>query len=1138
MTTLQLDDPRAPLLTALHADLVGPFSSDAPNEQLPIAPSRWYLTGFLAPEVAREILDPTAADEFAAGDDDDAEDTAAEEPQPKLPKLFPASIGLSVLLPPDAPPQLTARVAWAEYTRTTVPLDPAVDGSTRKRDPQVWQRHPKGPFNASVPLDVAKLLKGVAIPNTDHVVLQGKLEPADIHGLPKGTRALSLFLVNRRPIPAEKGHADEAFLFQVALELECTAGFLPRPDRTAESEERDRDDRIADLQYRDRFEIAVGHGIAVEVVPDAVDPNNQVTRVRTTWIPTSVVHRVKTHDEPTIDTRMIALGELDDAESVTAKLGPLPTGYRAWLATQEKITLDSDERRKLRKHLLDEARQACVRIEDGIALLREDETVRRAFALANRAMADAARARMGIEDPRWRMFQLAFVLLNLRGLADPNDASRQHVELVFFPTGGGKTEAYLGVIAFALILRRLRAAADPQARPDAGLGVTVLLRYTLRLLTLDQLGRAATLVCALERLRAVDTERLGTQRFSVGLWVGRTATANTLVEVARKVTEYKNNRAGSPFPLTECPWCRTAIKPDCFSLYPKPTRAEEVRVACVNPECDFSGRRTHGDGLPVVFVDEQIYRELPCFLVATVDKFAMLPWRGETGMLFGHVTARNGRYFYGPTDGRPDRQATKLPEGLRPPELVVQDELHLISGPLGTMVGLYETAIDRLCTYTDTAGKPIAPKIIASTATVRRARRQIQALFGRRVTHVFPPPAVDAFESWFATVDRVSPGRVYVGVAGNGRPLKAILLRTYTALLAASVKQHDPRAAPEQTADGYMTLVGYFNSLRELGGMRRLVEDDVRTRCDQAADRRPRDVPRHPWVTRRKIREPVELTSRKSTADIATARRRLGTHFTNPESVDVVLASNMISVGIDIDRLGLMVVAGQPKTTSEYIQATSRVGRDPRWPGLVVACFNVHKPRDRSHYERFSAYHECFYRFVEATSVTPFSAPAIDRGLAGVLTALVRHGDDEMTPPGGVMSIEANRSMANEMVEAIAARAGEQPGFNVNDDGDAKAKAALREDDIDRLRDRGTNLLDAWTTLVTSASTEGAGKRGYSPYEKPRVGRVLLRSALEVADVNNDLVDEERKFSASTSMRDVEATVHLWVERRSLGGRS
>jgi hypothetical protein len=1137
MTTPPPDDPRAPLLAALHADLVGPFSADAPNEQLPIAPSRWYLTGFLAPEIAREINDPTAADEFAAGDDDDAEDTAAEEPQPKLAKLFPASLGLSVLLPPDPSAVLTVRFAWAEYRRIAVEVEPASD-SARKREPQVWQRYPVGPLTAVVPLDPAALSAGVNVPNTDHVVLQGKLEAADIHGLPPGTRALSLFLVNRREIPSEKGHADEAFLFQVELELDCSSGLLPRPDRTAESEERDRDDRIADLQYRDRAEIAVGHGVAVEVVPDAVGPAGRITRVRTTWIPTSVVHRVKTHEEPAIDTRMIALGELEDAAAVTSKLGPLPVLYRAWLTTQETVPLDSDERRKLRKHLLDEARQACARIEDGLALLREDPTIRLAFALANRAMADAARARMGATDPRWRMFQLAFVLLNLRGLAEPHDASRQHVELVFFPTGGGKTEAYLGVIAFALILRRLRAAADPQARPDEGLGVAVLLRYTLRLLTLDQLGRAATLICALERLRAVDPAQLGGQRFSVGLWVGRTATANTLAEVSRKVTEYKNNRGPSPFPLTECPWCRTAIKPDCISLFPKPTRAEEVRVSCINPECDFSGRRTRGDGLPVVFVDEQIYRELPCFLVATVDKFAMLPWRGETGMLFGKVTGRLGRHFYGPTDGKPDRQAVRLPEGIRPPELVVQDELHLISGPLGTMVGLYETAIDRLCTYSDRDGNAIVPKIIASTATVRRARSQIQALFGRRFTHVFPPPAVDAFESWFATVDTKQPGRLYVGVAANGRPLKAILLRTYTALLAASAKQYDPRGAPDQTPDGYMTLVGYFNSLRELGGMRRLVEDDVRTRCDQAEDRRPRGIARHLWVSRRKIREPVELTSRESTAKIATARRRLETHFRDPESVDVLLASNMISVGIDIDRLGLMVVAGQPKTTSEYIQATSRVGRDPRWPGLVIACFNVHKPRDRSHYERFAAYHDSFYRFVEATSVTPFSAPAIDRGLAGVLTALVRHGDESMTPPGGVMGIEAHRAMADAMVEAIASRAGEQPGFDAGDVGDAAAKAAMREDDVARLRDRGTNLLDAWTTLVTSASKEGAGKRGYSPYEKPKVGRVLLRSALEVGDPNNDLVDEERKFSASTSMRDVEATVHLWVERRNLGGRS
>lgn len=430
----------------------------------------------------------------------------------------------------------------------------------------------------------------------------------------------------------------------------------------------------------------------------------------------------------------------------------------------------------------------------------------------------------GEDRPKWRLFQLAFLLLNLPAIARDDSADRDTVELIFFPTGGGKTEAYLGVIAFTLILRRLRG----NVRPDHGLGVAVLLRYTLRLLTLDQLGRAATLVCALEMIRREQPTRLGDVRFAVGLWVGRSATANTMTEASERLTEYKTSSAknpSSPFPLTHCPWCRAKLGPDSFTLRPSKKSPTEVVAGCLDPTCDFNPNR-HPEGLPVLFVDEQIYRELPAFVIATVDKFAMLPWRGEAGMLFGRVLARQGRAFVGPLDALPSG-AEKLPTGLLPPELIVQDELHLISGPLGTMVGLYETAVEALCTRTE-GDRRIRPKILASTATVRRARDQIQALMGRQTTALFPPPGPNDSETFFANVDRQGPGRLYIGIAAPGRAMKAITLRTYVALLAAAQKLYD--TADKDATDAYMTLVGYFNSLRELGGMRRLVEDDVRRR--------------------------------------------------------------------------------------------------------------------------------------------------------------------------------------------------------------------------------------------------------------------------------------------------------------------
>jgi hypothetical protein len=1115
-------DARAALVTALHADLVGPFQPGASEEILPIAPSRWYLTGFLAPKADRETKDPTAEEELGTGTDDEDENEPAPEPEPKQKNSFPASLGMSVLLPAkkDDGEAITATVSFAEYVKEER------ETGDRKKKRAVWRRVPQPARTVVLPLRPSAIEKGVSLPDTPNVRVCGKLEDADAPGLPPGTRALSLFVVNERT-PGEKGRQDEQFLFQVEMELAFEPGFEPRPNRLGEGAGHP-DDDTADLQFRDHREWAVGHGVAVEL-PQGT---KGVTRIRTTWIPQCEVRKVDTHEEPNVVTAMDDLASLPDGPALEQALAPLVEAYGAWIERQGSIALDSSPRKKTRDRLLKNARVAMDRVRAGIALLTTDAAAREAFQMMNRAMAMAARQRspqryQGDKKPSWRLFQLAFVLLNLVGLADPsNEAERNQVELIFFPTGGGKTEAYLGVIGFTLLLRRLHG----QTRPDGGLGVAVLLRYTLRLLTLDQLGRAATLICALELLRQKDSPRLGDVRFSVGLWVGRSATANTLEQVKKLIIDYKNSAsktAASPFPLATCPWCGRVLGRDSMVLAPNKTSPDEVIVSCVSAagqppsDCEFAPRNNR-EGIPVVFVDEQVYRELPAFIVATVDKFAMLPWRGETGLLFGRASSREGKKFFGPMDRAP-RDALLLPTGLLPPDLIVQDELHLISGPLGTMVGLYETAIEWLSSR-KVEGATVLPKVIASTATVRRAREQIAALFGRSGMSLFPPPGVDASETFFAKLDTASPGRLYVGVAAPGRPLKAILLRSYVALLAAAQKQYDPRGADDQAADAYMTLAGYFNSLRELGGMRRLVEDDVRKRCGNIEERIPfAHGARHPWGRNRPLEMPVELTSREKAGAIKEAKDRLNRPHAAKEHVDVLLASNMISVGVDIDRLGLMVMAGQPKSTSEYIQASSRVGR--QYPGLVVTCFNVRRPRDRSHYERFGAYHESFYRYVEATSLTPFSGPALERGLAGTLVAMTRLGDAGMTPPTSAMEIDAHKAYADACVEGLAERGARQAR-------DTETFERMTQ----TLNDRGAKVVEAWQKLTAIARHEAAGKRCYSPYDKDKTaGKPLLHTVIE--ENAPEPHSDDARFAAPTSMRDVEPSVHLWLERRSLGGR-
>ncbi len=486
--------------------------------------------------------------------------------------------------------------------------------------------------------------------------------------------------------------------------------------------------------------------------------------------------------------------------------------------------------------LLGDARHALARIEDGIELLA-DARVLEAFRLMNRAIAEAARKRRPEDkSPRWYPFQLAFILLNLRGLVTPGHDDRETVDLLFFPTGGGKTEAYLGLAAFVLVWRRLICPGR------TGCGLTVLMRYTLRLLTLDQLTRAAAVVCALELARRANPDKLGDWPFEIGLWVGRGATPNRMgaegdrdEHTARaQVLRYKRDTSSfPPIPIDYCPWCSEKFKPDAFRLEPDTKRPTNLLLICSNRRCEFST----APGLPVLTVDEPIYRRLPAFLIATVDKFAAMPWEGSVAAFFGRVDRGDADGFYGAAD---PGHGTPLPAPLPPPDLIIQDELHLISGPLGSMAGLYETALETLC-IRNFEGGAIRPKLVASTATVRRAQSQIQALFDRSRTAIFPPPGPSRDDSFFAKGDTAPErSRLYVGLAAPGRSPKVLFLRAATTLAAAARKAWEEAGgvkayAPGKVnpADPYMTIVGYFNALRELGSARRIVEDEVRLRTSR-----------------------------------------------------------------------------------------------------------------------------------------------------------------------------------------------------------------------------------------------------------------------------------------------------------------
>jgi Helicase conserved C-terminal domain len=929
----------------------------------------------------------------------------------------------------------------------------------------------------------------------------------------------------------DKDRRYKSFAFQTELCVTAKQPFVARPDlRRAEGDTSEWDDQVADLHYRDVFEYAVGHGVATRAI---CNPDRSCNEVHTTWLPTAEVERIAPSDIKGVERGMEALAELVDGADAKAKLSAIVSAYRSWIETQSAGFQDLEEGQKqTAQDLLINAQVAAQRIEAGIDALK-DADVLYAFKLANRCMAQAARRREAIlrqtapdkvEPPKWHPFQLAFILMTLRGILDPACDDRELVDLLFFPTGGGKTEAYLGLAAFTLILRRLRNPGITYA------GVSVLMRYTLRLLTLDQLGRAAALICALELERERDEKRLGKWPFEIGLWVGSAATPNRMggkgytgpgaddtarVRTRRFKTNSRTNPA--PIPLETCPWCGTKFETESFRLVPNEDKPINLQVHCINDKCDFCGNRN----LPILGVDEPIYRRLPAFLIATIDKFASIPFTGETGALFGLIDRYDPNGFYGPCG---PGKGTPLGAHLPAPDLIIQDELHLISGPLGTIAGIYETAIDALCTRA-VGEKQIRPKVIASTATVRRADLQIRAIFERSAVAVFPPPGPDRRNSFFAEVELAtkSPARLYLGVAAQGKSLKVILLRTALALLSAAAVAYEReggKANRNNPADPYMTMVGYFNSLRELGGSRRIVEDEVRTRLAQYSKRKrlePDDNLFRDRMIKHGQDDPLELTSRVSTSDVAEAKRRLTLPFYDDKRVDVALATNMISVGLDIQRLGLMVVLGQPKTSSEYIQATSRVGRDVAKPGFVVTLLNIHKARDRSHYERFESYHASFYRAVEVTSVTPFSPRALDRALAAALVALSRHGRPAMTPPLGASEILSKRTELEAFAIQFAERA-------------RNHDATLTPQDAEHLREtvlgRARKLLDNWQEIAAYFRQTNT-RLQYQRWEASGASR-LLYDQLD-PDLAG-LTDIQRQFRANRSMRDVEPNVDLFVK--------
>ncbi|GAA1004415.1 helicase-related protein [Streptomyces thermogriseus] len=780
-------------------------------------------------------------------------------------------------------------------------------------------------------------------------------------------------------------------LFQVRLAVTPAADAEILEYDTTRSFDTDPEAAELRLRYRNRRVYAVGHGMAA----DWELTEGRCTKVFLDPVPAFVVPAVETtgFDEGTAEASALELRHLEridtDPEAVLRSLDAFVDAFAGWTARQMERAEAFGDDKAVAVRIVKRSQDAVDRMRESVDLLRTPgrQDLRTAFSLGMAAMRLQMRQKSlnegkpedQVTEPRWRPFQLGFLLVALASTVEETHKDRDLVDLVWFPTGGGKTEAYLGLAAIEIFRRRL-------VHGPAGGGTAVITRYTLRLLTSQQFQRAAALICAMERLRATDDRARGMAPFSIGLWVGNDVTPGTRAEARNALDRLR--KAARPeeaneFQVESCPWCWTPLVPRLRSDKPgdygmRPV-GKDVVLHCVDETCEFA------DELPLAVVDEVLYDEPPTILLATVDKFARLQFKPDAGKLLGIGTT------------------------FKQPSMVIQDELHLLSGPLGTTVAVFDAVIQLLLSRSGPS-----PKIVASTATIRASEEQVRGLYGREVA-LYPPSGLDDDRTFFSRPVESGEGRLYVGLMPQSvsQPSAVIAAVTPMVELPEAIAARAPSAA---SRDAYWTLVMYHNSLRELGRTGALVVDDVNGRLEPRAERL--GLPLRP-VRAEKV---LELTSRRGAEELPNDLRALRVKVDeSPEAVDVVLSSNMLSVGIDIPRLALMLMVGQPKTTAEYIQATSRVGRGDT-KGVVVTLFRSGRARDRSHFETFRGYHEALYRGVEPTSVTPWSLASRDRSLAGALVALIRQSFAQLAPNDAAGRLDLGNDRIREAVERLVDR--------------------------------------------------------------------------------------------------------------------
>ena len=977
---------RLNLVNWLKKQMIGPALSGGLQG---ISPLRRYPMGVLYPTVETgEGIDPAtedddfSEDDCASGIEGDSDQTAAGIVRRRY--IPPSSVGFSFY------------VDESEWS-VQVLFSAAIYSEVRGQDGQFTGGYKRAGLGGD---GEALLLNRPG----RHFVMPSQSDGEAIHraGVDVQVRAhgsghiVTISLFNNQVMPADVDPKEwskeqlEHSLFEVQLACFIETGTVGRYPRV-EFSLLDDEEQELELQYKSRKIYAIGHGCAVDWRED----DQGVREIRSEFMPMVEVPQVTADvagGDAVFNLAYLAGTELD-AEQICTSLRGFVEGYGDWVKDRadELNNLKVDER-KAGERILSRMKSALARMESGIALIEQDVKVARAFALANQAMLDQMQqtARNKGQSPdvgqfNWRPFQLAFVLTALESAIDQDDDFRDTVDLIWFPTGGGKTEAYLGLIAFVMLWRRLKF-------PQSGGGTTSFMRYTLRLLTTQQYLRASRMICALELIRWNSNGELGEDPFSIGLWVGSASSPNTFVKAQELVeaAAHGSHKAVSALVVDRCPWCEHEFRaPNNYQV-----GSTRFHFVCTNGNCEL-GAKEKGI-LPCNVVDEALYQSPPTLLIATIDKFARLAWDERAGCFFGVG-------------------------GNRPPELVVQDELHLVAGALGSVAGIYEASLETVLVQ-----RGVHPKFVASTATIRMAENQVRRLYGKDVS-VFPPQGISCDDSFFAKTvpTNVRPGRLYVGYFAPMLSRDKNLAPLAASLLAAPEELFTERAEErEALLEAWWSQVIYHGSLKGVGNSHNAFNISVRQwfdRLKQEAVQVAEENTIPPPVLTRDQPSISQLTSVSSAEENARTFAQLERARTDEGCIDVVLATNMVSVGLDVGRLALMVINGQPLTTAEYIQASSRVGRSVV-PGIVFANYYRDQARSLSHYENFRPYHESFYRFVEPTSITPFTHQARLRALHAGLVIAIRHVVESLKANEAAGKFDPEDTVVAQVIEAYTRR--------------------------------------------------------------------------------------------------------------------